>query len=192
MTVLSRCLIFALGLLALAPVASAQTADEIWAKLRAHVSRRAPGVELIRQGSMEPSKTPLDSPWAEPIRRAIVAARGEEPLLVPAPFPADAVDAKKRRSRSLRLDAHKRRRRLRSLGLVEHTGQVGDGRVLEQGGQRQSLPEPAFDVSKEADGEQGVPPQREKVVIDTNPAAAEQVGPEVGQGLLGRREERAV
>jgi acetylornithine deacetylase/succinyl-diaminopimelate desuccinylase-like protein len=62
----------------------AQTADEIWAKLEAHVRRRAPEVELIRQGSMEPSKTPLDSPWAEPIRRAIVAARGEEPLLVPA------------------------------------------------------------------------------------------------------------
>jgi acetylornithine deacetylase/succinyl-diaminopimelate desuccinylase-like protein len=33
---------------------------------------------------MDPSKTPLDSPYTEPIRRAITAATGEEPLLVPA------------------------------------------------------------------------------------------------------------
>jgi acetylornithine deacetylase/succinyl-diaminopimelate desuccinylase-like protein len=62
----------------------AQTADEVWAKLQAHVRDRAPEVELIRQGSMDPSKTPLDSPWAEPLRRAIAAAQGEPPLLVPA------------------------------------------------------------------------------------------------------------
>ena len=33
---------------------------------------------------MEPSKTPLDSPFTEPLRRAIEAAQGIEPLLVPA------------------------------------------------------------------------------------------------------------
>ena len=33
---------------------------------------------------MDPSKTPLDSPFTDPIRRAIVTATGEEPLLVPA------------------------------------------------------------------------------------------------------------
>ena len=33
---------------------------------------------------MEPSKTLLDSPFTEPIRRAIVTATGEAPLLVPA------------------------------------------------------------------------------------------------------------
>ena len=33
---------------------------------------------------MDPSKTPLDSPFAEPIRQGIMAAQGEEPLLVPA------------------------------------------------------------------------------------------------------------
>jgi acetylornithine deacetylase/succinyl-diaminopimelate desuccinylase-like protein len=32
---------------------------------------------------MLPSKTPMDSPYAEPIRRAVVAARGVEPLLYP-------------------------------------------------------------------------------------------------------------
>ena len=33
---------------------------------------------------MEPSKTPLDSPFAEPIRAGIVASQGIEPVLVPA------------------------------------------------------------------------------------------------------------
>jgi acetylornithine deacetylase/succinyl-diaminopimelate desuccinylase-like protein len=63
---------------------AAQTAEEIFAKVEAHVRRHAPEVQFIRQGSMDPSKTPLDSPFAEPIRRAIVAAQGEDPLLVPA------------------------------------------------------------------------------------------------------------
>jgi acetylornithine deacetylase/succinyl-diaminopimelate desuccinylase-like protein len=62
----------------------AQTADEIFAKVAAHVRRHAPGVEIRRQGSMDPSKTPLDSPFAEPIRHGVVAGQGEEPLLVPA------------------------------------------------------------------------------------------------------------
>ena len=62
----------------------AQTADEIFAKVEAHVRRHAPGVTVTRQGSMDPSKTPLDSPFAVPIRRGIGAAQGEEPLLVPA------------------------------------------------------------------------------------------------------------
>jgi acetylornithine deacetylase/succinyl-diaminopimelate desuccinylase-like protein len=62
----------------------AQTADEIFVKVEAHVLKHAPGVELVRQGSMDPSKTPLDSPYAGPIRRGIVAAQGAEPLLVPA------------------------------------------------------------------------------------------------------------
>ena len=62
----------------------AQSADEIFAKVVAHVRLHAPGVEVIHQGSMEPSKTPLDSPFTEPLRRAIEAAQGIEPLLVPA------------------------------------------------------------------------------------------------------------
>src|SRR5438874_3780140 len=40
----------------------AQSADEIFAKVVTHVRHHAPGVEVIHQGSMEPSKTPLDSP----------------------------------------------------------------------------------------------------------------------------------
>ena len=62
----------------------AQTADDIFARVEAHVRRHAPEVEIVRQGSMDPSKTPLDSPFAAPLARALAAARGEEPLLVPA------------------------------------------------------------------------------------------------------------
>lgn len=62
----------------------AQKADDIFAKIEAHVRKHAPNVEVIRQGSMEPSKTPLDSPYTEPIRRGVALGQGEEPLLVPA------------------------------------------------------------------------------------------------------------
>lgn len=62
----------------------AQTAEEILAKVKAHVQRHAPEVSVISHGAMDPSKTPLDSPFAEPVRRAIIAAQGAEPLLVPA------------------------------------------------------------------------------------------------------------
>ena len=62
----------------------AQSAEEIFAKVEAHVRKHAPQVEFIRQGGMDPSKTPLDSPYAEPLRQAILEAQGEEPLLIPA------------------------------------------------------------------------------------------------------------
>jgi acetylornithine deacetylase/succinyl-diaminopimelate desuccinylase-like protein len=62
----------------------AQTPDEIFAKLAAHVQRHAPGVELIRQGSMAPSKTPINSPFTQPLVEAITVAQGEPPLLIPA------------------------------------------------------------------------------------------------------------
>ena len=62
----------------------AQTTDEIFAKVEAHVQRHAPEVMLIRHGAMEPSKTPLESPFTQPILHAITAAQGEEPLQVPA------------------------------------------------------------------------------------------------------------
>ena len=61
-----------------------QTVDEMFTKVEMHVKRFAPDVEFVRQDGMEPSKTPLDSPFAEPIYRGIVAAQGEEPLIVPA------------------------------------------------------------------------------------------------------------
>ena len=61
-----------------------QSAEDIFTKVKAHVQRHAPEVEVVFQGAMDPSKTPLDSPYAEPLARAITAAQGEEPLLVPA------------------------------------------------------------------------------------------------------------
>jgi acetylornithine deacetylase/succinyl-diaminopimelate desuccinylase-like protein len=62
----------------------AQRVDEIFAKVEAHVRLHAPGVEVVRQGGMEPSKTPLDSPFAAPIQAGIAAAQGAVPLLIPA------------------------------------------------------------------------------------------------------------
>jgi acetylornithine deacetylase/succinyl-diaminopimelate desuccinylase-like protein len=62
----------------------AQTPEDIFAKVEAHIKRHAPEVEFIRQGSMAPSKTPLDSLFTEPIRRGMAAAQGAEPLLIPA------------------------------------------------------------------------------------------------------------
>jgi acetylornithine deacetylase/succinyl-diaminopimelate desuccinylase-like protein len=62
----------------------AQGVEEVFAKVEAHVRRHAPGVEVVRQGGMEPSKTPLDSPYAAPIRAGIAAAQGAAPLLIPA------------------------------------------------------------------------------------------------------------
>jgi len=62
----------------------AQQSGDIFAKVVAHVQRHAPGVEIVHQGAMEPSKTPLDSPFVEPLLRAITLAQGEAPLQVPA------------------------------------------------------------------------------------------------------------
>jgi acetylornithine deacetylase/succinyl-diaminopimelate desuccinylase-like protein len=61
----------------------AQRAEDVYAKLEAHVARHAPGVELVRQGSMEPSRTPMDSAFTAPIRAGMAAAQGADPLLVP-------------------------------------------------------------------------------------------------------------
>jgi acetylornithine deacetylase/succinyl-diaminopimelate desuccinylase-like protein len=62
----------------------AQTAKEILEKVKAHVKRHAPEVSVTSYGGMDPSKTPLDSPFTELLRQAIIAAQGTEPLLVPA------------------------------------------------------------------------------------------------------------
>ncbi|WP_309084905.1 M20/M25/M40 family metallo-hydrolase [Chelativorans sp.] len=59
------------------------TPDYVFGKVAAHVKRHAPDVEFVPLNGMLPSKTPMDSPFAEPLRRAVVAARGVEPLLYP-------------------------------------------------------------------------------------------------------------
>ena len=59
------------------------TPDHVYASVKEHVARHAPDVEFVPLNSMLPSKTPMDSAFAGPIRRAVVAARGVEPLLYP-------------------------------------------------------------------------------------------------------------
>ena len=60
-----------------------QRPDDIHAKVVAHVARHAPAVEVRRLGSMAPSSTPLDHPWAAPVRRAVGLGFGRAPIDVP-------------------------------------------------------------------------------------------------------------
>lgn len=63
---------------------AAQTVEEIFSQVEAHVRKFAPEVEFIRQGGMEPSKTPLSTPLVPRLSRAIHAVEGQPPLLIPA------------------------------------------------------------------------------------------------------------
>ncbi len=60
-----------------------QDPADIYAKFVAHVAHFAPEVEVRFLGSMDPSFTPLDHPFAEPVRRAVATGFGTEPLDVP-------------------------------------------------------------------------------------------------------------
>lgn len=62
----------------------AQTPEDIFAKVEAHVKRHAPNVSVVYQGSMAPSKTPLDSPFTPALVAAIAEAQGAAPLLIPS------------------------------------------------------------------------------------------------------------
>jgi acetylornithine deacetylase/succinyl-diaminopimelate desuccinylase-like protein len=65
----------------------AQDPEDILRKVAAHVTKHAPEVEFVSvEMGMQPSKTPIASPYTAPLRRAFVAAQGEEPLLIPAGF----------------------------------------------------------------------------------------------------------
>ncbi|AMJ63366.1 M20/M25/M40 family metallo-hydrolase [Bosea sp. PAMC 26642] len=66
---------------------AAQNPADIAAKIAAHVARHAPEVEFIcNDEGMYPSKTPMNSPLAKPIERAIACAYGTDPLLYPSGF----------------------------------------------------------------------------------------------------------
>lgn len=60
-----------------------QSTDDIFAKFQAHVARHAPDVEVHRLGSMEPSYTPLEHPFAPLVRRAVEIGFGKAPIDVP-------------------------------------------------------------------------------------------------------------
>lgn len=59
------------------------TPDYVFDRIRKHVEQHAPDVEFIPLNGMLPSKTPMDSPYMAPLREAIIAARGVEPLVYP-------------------------------------------------------------------------------------------------------------
>ncbi|MEM7800990.1 MAG: M20/M25/M40 family metallo-hydrolase, partial [Chloroflexota bacterium] len=61
-----------------------QSAEEIREKVAAHVKKHAPDVELVWHGAMDPSKTPIDSPYTNPIKEAMVAVEGVAPIFRPA------------------------------------------------------------------------------------------------------------
>lgn len=60
-----------------------QDPDDIFEKVKAYVVAVAPEVTVTRMGSMRPSVTPLDSPFAEPVRRAVERGFGRRPVDVP-------------------------------------------------------------------------------------------------------------
>jgi acetylornithine deacetylase/succinyl-diaminopimelate desuccinylase-like protein len=60
-----------------------QSTDDIFAKFQAHVARHAPDVEVQRLGSMEPSYTPLEHPFAALVRRAVEIGFERPPIDVP-------------------------------------------------------------------------------------------------------------
>lgn len=64
-----------------------QDPQDILRKVADHVAKHAPEVEFIAADmGMQPSKTPIASPFTAPLVRAFVSAQGVEPLLIPAGF----------------------------------------------------------------------------------------------------------
>jgi acetylornithine deacetylase/succinyl-diaminopimelate desuccinylase-like protein len=61
-----------------------QRAAEVIDAIRRHVARHDPAIEVTFGGSMEPQRTPVDSPYTEAVLRGARAGLGEEPLLIPA------------------------------------------------------------------------------------------------------------
>jgi acetylornithine deacetylase/succinyl-diaminopimelate desuccinylase-like protein len=60
-----------------------QRPADIWTKVEAHVRRHAPDVAVSHLGSMDPSFTPLDHPYAHAVRRAVERGFGRAPIDVP-------------------------------------------------------------------------------------------------------------
>ena len=59
------------------------TPNHVFERIEAHVAKHAPKVEVVRHNGMLPSKTPMDTPFAAVVTRAVKSARGVEPLLYP-------------------------------------------------------------------------------------------------------------
>lgn len=62
----------------------AQTPEEVFQKIQNHVRKVAPDIEFIPGNHMLPSKTPMESSFAEPLRQAIRHVHGVDPLEIPS------------------------------------------------------------------------------------------------------------
>jgi acetylornithine deacetylase/succinyl-diaminopimelate desuccinylase-like protein len=61
-----------------------QDPDRVWEKVKAHVEKHAPDIEVIKmEGVMHPSFTPVDHPMADIVRRAVSAGFGKQPIDIP-------------------------------------------------------------------------------------------------------------
>ena len=61
-----------------------QRSDRVADLFRAHLARVAPDAEFVAGRAMEPSRTPLGSPYLDAISSGAAEGLGEEPLLLPA------------------------------------------------------------------------------------------------------------
>lgn len=61
-----------------------QDPGTVFQRIRDHLQRHAPRVEITFETAVAPSRTPLDNPYSATIAAAIERILGEEPLLVPA------------------------------------------------------------------------------------------------------------
>jgi acetylornithine deacetylase/succinyl-diaminopimelate desuccinylase-like protein len=60
------------------------TPERVLSLVEDHVRRNAPGVEVVRQGGgKHPSRTPMGTPLAQALERAVTRGHGEAPLLYP-------------------------------------------------------------------------------------------------------------
>jgi len=61
-----------------------QDPDEIEGQIRAHLTRGGFGdIEVVRQGAVPPSRTPVDHPFGRAVARAVERAWGRKPVIVP-------------------------------------------------------------------------------------------------------------
>ena len=61
-----------------------QSVDDIWAKFERHVRTHAPNVVARRRGAMDPSRTPIESPYVQIVSRAVERVTGERPYISPS------------------------------------------------------------------------------------------------------------
>jgi acetylornithine deacetylase/succinyl-diaminopimelate desuccinylase-like protein len=61
-----------------------QDPDDIFEKLKNHVAKHAPDVEVKRHGSMKPSRTPSDSKVVSVIKQSVENAYKQPPVLQPS------------------------------------------------------------------------------------------------------------